>query len=199
MEEVRIIILDETDLKQFGFSPKDILDIEIEEGQDKISITLKTNIKKVEVKKKVVKKKKSKKKSVGVKKKLKRGPKKGSKRGSYKNAQNGKKVCAKCLTKKDDSEFNKAKNTKDGLQGWCMDCQKSNNAEAYKKNKIAKIKEKRDKSTDNPKTLVPKIGSNNVSYTYNQIYKALKDNEFRLKQTARDLGISEKDIGRDRN
>jgi hypothetical protein len=110
-----------------------------------------------------------------VKKKPKKPKKKKAIKKPSKNKGNGKKVCVKCSKKKNVSEYLKS----------------------YKKKKTAKIKSKQNESKDDfepKKTLVHKIGCSNVSYTYNQIYNALKENEFMLKKTARELGISEKDV-----
>ncbi len=142
MKEIRIIILEKEDLKQFGFSPEDVIDVEIED--DGLAFHLKES--KKEVKPKEIKKEKKitptkvkiNKKTVGVK----RGIKKGTKRGPYKKkdshqAKDGFKVCGKCLKKKKVSEFSKQESTNDKLQSHCRKCKISYDKEWRKnKNKI---------------------------------------------------------------
>lgn len=52
------------------------------------------------------------------------------------------KLCRRCSTLKDESEFNKDKRNKDGLQSWCRECTIANSRE-YRKNKKY-INQKRD-------------------------------------------------------
>lgn len=55
-----------------------------------------------------------------------------------------KKFCSRCKEEKDTEKFRRHKNTKDGLNCWCKDCEKEYNKEYREKNKI-KLKEKSQK------------------------------------------------------
>lgn len=203
MKEVRIIILDKEDLKQFGFAPRDIESAEFED--DSISFTLKESTKTVQTSKK--------------KKRL--GDYKGRPKGSRnkkrsKQAHNGIKICGKCLKKKDVSEFNKFKASVDGYQSRCRDCQnKKKVTSTNKKEKIKNVEVKQETITSptppreefrelplpngtkdkNPmqQTVERTVGQNKI-YTYAHIYNKLEKNDFQRKKTSRELGIEYKDV-----
>lgn len=61
------------------------------------------------------------------------------------------KVCTKCKQKKEETEFNKRWNTKDGLQHQCRECEKANHRTHYAQNKqtyVANAKSRRKKNRE---------------------------------------------------
>ncbi len=183
MEEIRKIILDQEDLKQFGFSAKDIKTIDIDDENNKLVLVLETSKeepdKKDPIKKETVKKE--------VKKKVVEQETRGTT-----------KFCNKCQKKKSATSFNNSKNAPDGLQTSCRDCQKEYATNLCAGNKppaeIVKVEKK-------PVPIIPKEGLtvtnlDDPSQTYSQrfIYKELELNDFRRKKTARDLGLTAGDI-----
>ena len=71
-----------------------------------------------------------------------------------------KKICSKCQEEKEVCEFNVRKISKDGLQSWCMSCNKICQKEYYKKN-IKKIKENRKNRYINNIDKVKEYNKNN--------------------------------------
>lgn len=50
------------------------------------------------------------------------------------------KICNKCKSKLNESQFNKNKSRKDGLQNYCRDCEKTKHRNWYLKNRESRIK-----------------------------------------------------------
>ncbi len=87
------------------------------------------------------------------------------------------KICTKCKKHKERREFNKNKNMKDGLQGWCKLCC-SEYKKQYQQNISEKIKKQKKKHYDNNSE---KLKEQKKQYYKNNIEK-LRERNFRWRK-----------------
>ena len=82
------------------------------------------------------------------------------------------KICTKCLVEKEESEFHKNKNKKDGLHIWCKECKKQYNKEYNAK---PEIKEKRKQHNEQWRSILE-------NKQYQKDWRHRSENKEKLKQ-----------------
>tara|TARA_R100000750_G_C2294428_1_gene76232 strand:- start:75 stop:398 length:324 start_codon:yes stop_codon:yes gene_type:complete len=73
----------------------------------------------------------------------------------------GMKFCSKCNTKKNETDFHKCKNSKDGLTYYCKECN-SKSARDWAKNNPEKIVQRQKNTIKNIQNIGKKVGRDNM-------------------------------------
>lgn len=105
------------------------------------------------------------------------------------------KKCSKCKKEKDESEFYKNWNSKDGLNSYCNKCIKEYNKKLYNENKVERIiKQKKyyDNNQENIKAYSKKYYIENKKDIINKVKKYAKNHKKNLKKYSKKYYIKNK-------